>query len=696
MRWLLFLLLAILPLAAAAQDAATLVADRVEIRADQALVAEGAVEVLYEGTRLSATRVIYDRAADRLTIDGPITLTDPEGTILLADQAALSPDLTDGILRGARLVLDRELQLAAAEIARAGGRYTALSRVVASACQVCPGNPTPLWEIRARRVIHDTLERQLYFEGAQFRVAGLPVAYVPRLRLPDPTLERATGLLAPVFRSTSALGFGVKLPYFIVLGPSRDLTLAPYLSAGTRTLEARYRQAFRFGSLEVEGAVSRDDIREGELRYYVFAEGSFVLPREFRLQVVLREVSDPGYLLDYGYGDQDRLDSFVSLNRTRRLEYFEASAISTETLRETERVRRGGVPSRNVRLDWERRIPLSFGELRVGANAAYLERSFDADELGRDVQRTGISGFWRGGRVFGPGLVAGAVLGAEIDAYRVADDDAFEDVTRTTPRAAVELRWPLSRAGDGTFELLEPVVQLAWADPEGGPVPNEDSLAVEFDEGNLFALDRNPGRDRIEDGLRANLGLFYTRSNPGGWGMGLGLGRIFRLDGSSFDEGAGLAGETSAWLATGRLEMGERLRIGNRALFEDRIIRNELFIDWDGERADFQSAYLYLEEDPAADRDREIHELTLDAAWRIDGNWSGRFDSRFDLEEGRAARAGLGLTWRNECLEVDLSLSRRFTSSASVDPDTGIGVSVALAGFGADDAPRGKSRACIR
>ncbi len=304
--------------------------------------------------------------------------------------------------------------------------------------------------------------------------------------------------------------------------------------------------------------------------------------------------------------------------------------------------------------------------------------------------------------MFGPGLVGAATLGAEIDAFRVNDDDAFDDVTRTTPRAAIELRWPHARSAGGSFELIEPVVQLAWADARGGPVPNEDSLAVEFDEGNLFALDRNPGDDRVEEGLRANIGLFYSRIVPGGPTLGLGLGRVFRLDGAKFDgarfHGAtGLAGETSAWLATGRVELGDRLRVGNRTLFEGEVLRNELFVDWDGARADLASSYLFLVEDPAADRDAAIHELTLDAGWRLSGAWSGRVDGRFDLAEDRVARAGLGLAWRNECLEVDLSLSRRFTASSSVDPDTGVGVRVALAGFGAgDDAPRPPRRACAR
>ena len=239
-------------LPALAQDRATLIADSLAIRGNDVLVADGHVEIFYQGTTVQANSVTYDRQADLLTITGPIRIRDANGDVILADQAELSGDLTTGILTSARLVLDQQLQLAANELIRVGGRYTALNRVAASSCKICAGSPTPLWEIRARRVVHDQLERQLYFDHAQFRIAGVPVFYIPRLRMPDPTLTRATGFLLPSLRSTSGLGFGVKVPYFIKMGDHRDLLVTPYITAkGGRSLELRYRQAFRTGAVTV-------------------------------------------------------------------------------------------------------------------------------------------------------------------------------------------------------------------------------------------------------------------------------------------------------------------------------------------------------------------------------------------------------------------------------------------------------------
>ena len=91
-----------------AQELATLVADRVSIAADTTLVAEGNVEVWWRGTRLRASAIRYDRTTGRLQITGPITLTDGDNLILLADSADLSADLQQGILRSARMVLNQQ------------------------------------------------------------------------------------------------------------------------------------------------------------------------------------------------------------------------------------------------------------------------------------------------------------------------------------------------------------------------------------------------------------------------------------------------------------------------------------------------------------------------------------------------------------------------------------------------------------
>ena len=261
MRRLLLTLLVALGLPAAAQDSerpAVLVADDLFITRDRELVAQGNVEAFQGTTRIRASAIRYNDETGALVIEGPIVLNDGDGTVILADAAELDQGLQNGLLRGARMVLNQQVQMAAVQIDRVEGRYSQLYKTAVTSCKTCNDGELPLWQIRARRVVHDTVAQQLYFDDATFHIRSVPVFYLPRLRLPDPTLDRADGFLAPSIRTTSLLGTGLKLPYFITLGESRDLTLTPYLSSSTRTLEFRYRQAFTNGDIEFD-AYTRDD-----------------------------------------------------------------------------------------------------------------------------------------------------------------------------------------------------------------------------------------------------------------------------------------------------------------------------------------------------------------------------------------------------------------------------------------------------
>lgn len=685
---LLFLLAMLsLPRTAMSQGLASLIADSIAVDPSGRVVASGNVEVFYQGTRLQADSVSYARTSDQLTITGPIRLTDADGTILLANEAELNRDLREGVLISARLVLDQQLQLAANEIARVDDRFTRLDRVVASSCQVCEDNPIPLWEIRASRVIHDDQERQLYFENAQFRVAGVPLLYFPRLRLPDPSVDRATGLLVPRIASSSVLGTGLKLPYFIALGDHANATLTPYLSSSTTTLEFGYRQLLRNGFIDAEGAISNDDILGS--RGYLFGTAELQLPRGFRAIGQIEFVSDEAYLFEYDYSDVDRLENQIAVLRVRDKDRFRTAISEFRTLRESEIPIRDTLPDQFIEADYLREIPeLAFGGRATGQVGFYaLERASSEDILGRDVSRISAAFDWSRNWTLTNGMIARSELGFRADAYTTAQDSTFDsELIRTVPRAAAELRWPMSRrVVGGGIEILEPVFRIDVSDTGGDEVPLEDSLVVEFDEANLFSPSRYPGFDGAEDGVRVALGASWQRSDPSGWVVDVALGRVANLTGDlGFGEGSGLEGDQSEWLLSGRLTLGDQLAVISRSLFDTDIqfTLSETRLEWQTEKLRLSTNYLYAEPEPSEDREDNLSEWSLDGRYQIDDRWSATADWRYDFNADRATRTGVGLGYRSECVDFTVSLSRRFADSTSVDPTTQLGFSVSLTGIG--------------
>ena len=126
----------------------------------------------------------------------------------------------------------------------------------------------------------------------------------------------------------------------------------------------------------------------------------------------------------------------------------------------------------------------------------------------------------------------------------------------------MEVRWPLVRdAGSWGTQTVEPIAQLIVAPngskygfttrPNGTTVstsrmPNEDSLDQELTDANLFALNRFPGVDRLEGGIRVNAALHGAGTSPAarrstGWS-----GESYRMQKSSpWLVGSGLENQAS-------------------------------------------------------------------------------------------------------------------------------------------------------
>ncbi len=684
MRLIYVIIACLLPIGVLAQGAATLIADEVTLNDQEQLIASGNIEVLYAGNRLTATQIIYDRASDQLIIAGPIVIRTTDGTVLLADRGELDPQLENGILQGARIVLDQQLQLAANQINRQDGRYSQLYKTVATSCQVC-GDKAPFWDIRAERVVHDTEEQQLYFTNASFWVVGIPLLWLPQMRLPAPTLNRAAGFLIPEQAIDTQLGTGIKLPYFIPMGDYSDVTLTPYVSEETKTLEVAYRQNFVSGSINIDAAVSQDTLEEGD-RSYVFADGSFRLPSDFTLAFDIEAVSDTAYLVDYGYSSKDRLDSEISLLQVTDDTLTQTRLTYYQTLRDDESS--SSLPPLVGEARYEAEVQPGFGgtlTFEGSVDTAYRYSNEDGD-AGRDVTRAGALGAWGQDWLLSQGIVGRIETGLRADLYNVSDDSNFAETDlRVVPHLGGTLRWPLGRSNsNGTLHLIEPTISLGWTDSFGGTPPNEDSTRSELDEGNLFDLSRFAGEDAVETGGQAALGISWTRQGAQGLNSTLSFGRVFQTEAQGdFTASSGLEELQSDWLIGGQIVTQDGLTINSRALVDDNsgLNRADTRITWQNQEISLSAAYIWQTEDLDEDREDSISEWTLGGSFQLSDTWAATLEGRYDVVTDRPIRIGTGLKWQNECVNIDVSVSRRYTTSSTVDPTTTYEISGSITGF---------------
>ncbi len=699
LRIVLALFLAVMPMAATAQSGPTLIADQVVVEREGVIIARGNVQIWQGTVVISAHEVRYDRTTDSLSIKGPIVVQDGDRVTILASEAEMDNTLRTGVLRDARFVLDQRLQVASAELSVDNDRYTQAFKVAATSCHICNGR-TPIWQIRAERMVHDKQEQQIYFENAQLRFFNVPVLYFPRIRLPDPSLKRANGFLIPRFHNNSQLGFGVRLPYFITLGDHKDLTITPYITSKSNTLELRYRQATRLGRFEFNGAVSDDTFLPGAARGYVFGSGAFDLARDYKLTFEIQATSDNTYLKEYRYSTADRLRSRIELSRAQRNKNVELRLSAYHSLRPTDV--NSILPGIVVEGIMEERAPLAqgwgeagytlsfFGSRRASSNPLDTALDTDTDPDGFDLARFTLQGTWTGRHVLSQGLIFDWHGQADVDAYHIRQHGTLgPNVNNVTGAVSATLRWPLMRAtAGGGMMQLEPIVQLSHTDGTGNATPNQDSTRVELDFGNLLAPSRAPGHDAKDFGTRLTFGVKAQHDFANGNQLAWNVGRIFRTNGATtFSPSSGLGSTQSDWVVEAGYQNQSGLEVLNRSILSDagQLRKSDTRLAFTQDRTKVAATHTWLEADPSEQRFFDVSELSLDASRRIGDHWTLSTGARYDFEAGTLSEANIGAQYQNECIEVKFSASRTFTGVQNTD----YGLSIGLRGFGTGpaDAP---------
>ena len=86
--------------------------------------------------------------------------------------------------------------------------------------------------------------------------------------------------------------------------------------------------------------------------------------------------------------------------------------------------------------------------------------------------------------------------------------------------------------------------------------------------------------------------------------------------------------------------------------------------------------------------------MALEWNYNLNSNWRSDSKFQFDSNIGRLSKLELGLRYENECVNVDLSSSRSFSTSSTLIDKTDFTLSVELTGFSSSDRKNAKSHKC--
>ena len=678
------------------RDAGLISADEIVYDEDLAIVtARGKVEISQDDRVLMADTVSYNQRSDVVTASGNVVLIEPDGEVIYAEFAELTGDLREGFIRDIGIMLKDNNRIAGASALRTGGNLTVVRNGVYSPCNLCRENPdeAPFWQLKATKVIHDQEEQTVRYSNAWLEMGGLPVLYLPYFEHPDPTVDRKSGFLTPTLGRSSQLGTVVQIPYYWTLGDTADITFEPIFTTDQSAVAAgEYRQLFKFGRHEFRGSATVADreanngeTKRNEFRGHIEAEGLYELNEAWRSGFDLNRTTDDTYLRLYGFSDAGFLTSRVFTEYFDGRDHGEIEAIAFQGLREEDVDEEEPIVAPLIDYSYKSEPLFGDGVLRLDPNLAILTRV-----EGRDTQRASLVSEFEMPFTDPIGGAYTFTARLQTDGYWTQDFEPGNDDVNPTgvddsevagrffPQAALNWRLPMVRHSEFLDQLIQPSFQFVAGPDFGNPaeIPNEDSLDFEFDDTNLFSLNRFPGRDRVDEGQRIDYGFLWEGTTPDDRGAEVFVGQSYRLREQEdlFTEQSGVRDNLSDIVGRVRIQPIAELDLLYRfRLDKDDYAarRHEIDVNVGPPALNFQIGYLFTDEEASTDTEifDKREEIKFNISSRLTEELSTSFFLRRDLDEDENLRASVGLVYQNECFTFELVGERNFFNDREIDSE---------------------------
>ena len=182
---------------------------------------------------------------------------------------------------------------------------TSVQKGVLTYCKFRENDKCPPWELRAKKIKHNSSKKTVYYDSAVLKIYDFPIFYFPKFSHPDPTVDRRSGFLIPTFANSTNMGVGIDIPYFWNISKDKDITFTPRFQASNEPLYlAEYRQDFAKSFLitdvgYTEGYKKKSNTKTSGSRAHFFSRfyTSFIEEADISsdLEINLQHVSNSTY-----------------------------------------------------------------------------------------------------------------------------------------------------------------------------------------------------------------------------------------------------------------------------------------------------------------------------------------------------------------------------------------------------------------
>ncbi len=668
----------------------------------------GNVQIAYDGYTLVARQVTYNHGSGRVIAQGNVVIVEPNGNRIFAEEIDITDNFSDGFVSAMQVQTAENTRFAADSAERVSGNLTILNNGVYTACEVCKEDPLkpPLWQIRARKVTIDKNAQKISYEKASFELYGKPIAYLPYFSHADPSIKRKSGFLIPSSTFSEHLGFGISTGYFFNLAPNYDLTLSStyYSRQGFLGMaEWRHRTENGAYNLTAVGIEQEDNNafdagtydRLESTRYAFQTSGRFSINSRwtFGWQYLLQ--SDRNFARTYVITDQtgSEVINNVHLTGLNDKNYFDVRAQKILLQELTPTKTRQGLQAAVLPLvdhNYVFEAPVANGQLSYNFNMIGIDRHQD-DIVNASKPHSkryyGIAGEhsrasanleWKTNHITDTGLMITPSLHGQVDGLWLNKENPAsstnplltnESLYRAMPTAGFEIRYPLVAQSGFASHILEPIGQIFASTNESqiGQLPNEDAQSMVFDTTNLFSRNKFSGYDRIEGGVRANIGFRYSANFVGGGGLDIVGGQSFHLAGTnSFAQRdlvnagmeSGLETNRSDYVASAQVNAVSGVSLRTGARFDEKTLevrRTDVGMTYASPALAGGINYSFIDAQPNYGFTTDRHEVTTAGSVKFHDYWRAFGAVTYDLETSSIVSDSIGLAYDDSCFSFSVA-----------------------------------------
>jgi len=672
-------------------------ADSTRLEANEVILTGNANAV--QGYRhMYSDNVVIDREQESAVLNGNVTLREPN-VLLLGDRAQIFSRTGEAVVYENQFVFHREHMRGTADILR---RDTdGLIHIHNGIFTYCAPDEDD-WMVVSKDMEVDLEEGLATAHHARIELEGVPVAYLPWLRLPLDD-RRRTGLLWPDFGNDSSGGLDISAPIYFNLAPNYDALYAPRFIEDRgldHQLQLRYLHPL-VGEWLAGGAYLKEDKRyrdqttddDSADRWLGVLRQNGLFEERWLSRIDYSKASDVNYLQDLESASitSQRSTSLLQLGSldylgdnwlmNLRAQQFQSLANDIEKAYEElpqfiSQYRSSGAPFRVE--------PILLGQYsNFGAQEDVVTGQRFYGEAGLDYPM-----MWRFGSLK-PTLKYRQVSYELSDGQFSVDNGlgGAQNFTDQNPSAGAPLvnldgglifERETAIAGKGLVQTLEPRVYYLYSEREDqSDQPVFDSAELTFTYYQLFRETRFSGHDRLDDANQVSVGVTsrFIDDQTGRNLLSGSVGQIYYFeDREVYLQEEGLKNDWGSEIA-GELDFTPNTKMGLRSSlvwdpYEDNM--NAAFIEANY-RTDFGGVfnvgYSYRRPLTVVNIEALTEEASVSGYLPLDNNWSVFAAMSYSVEDNLSVEDMIGVEYDTCCWTVRLLQLRYYNNVNGEVPD---------------------------